>query len=171
MSAATPDFLYQIGIGDTVNVVVWRNPEISGSYPVRPDGKFSTPLIDDLDAVGREPQTLAREIERALSKYVRDPIVTVIVSGFNGPVSQQIRILGEAARPSTMSYRQGMTLLDLMIQVGLTDFAGDSAYIMRTSEGGRKYAVRVRDLVRYGDMSANVDMKPGDILMIPQSWF
>lgn len=171
MSAATPDYLYKIGIGDTVNVVVWRNPEISGSWPVRPDGKISTPLIDDLDAVGREPQTLAREIEKALSKYVRDPIVTVIVSGFNGPVSDQIRILGEATKPQTLSYRQGMTLLDLMIIVGLTDLAADNAYIMRTSEGGRKYGVRVRDLVRYGDMSANVDLKPGDILMIPQSWF
>jgi polysaccharide export outer membrane protein len=171
--AASPDYLYKIGPLDQVNVIVWRNPEISMSVSVRPDGKISAPLIEDLPALGRDPTSLARDIEKALSKYVRDPIVTVIVGGFNGPYSEQIRVIGEAAKPQALPYRQGMTLLDLMIAVGgITDFAdGNGALIMRPSEGGRQYSVRLRDLVRRGDISANVDVKPGDILLIPQSWF
>ncbi len=171
--AATPDYLYKIGPLDSVSVNVWRNPEISTSVPVRPDGKITAPLIEDLPAIGKDPTTLARDIEKALSKYIRDPVVTVIVTGFNGPYPEQIRVLGEATKPQALSYRQGMTLLDLMIAVGgLTDFAdGNNASIMRTSEGGKQYAVRLKDLVKRGDISANVDVKPGDILLIPQSWF
>ena len=171
--AATPDYLYKIGPLDNVSVNVWRNPEISTSVPVRPDGKITAPLIEDLPAIGKDPTTLARDIEKALSKYIRDPVVTVIVTGFNGPYPEQIRVLGEATKPQALSYRQGMTLLDLMIAVGgLTDFAdGNNASIMRTSEGGKQYAVRLKDLVKRGDISANVDVKPGDILLIPQSWF
>lgn len=171
--AASPDYNYIIGPGDTLNVVVWRNPEISGSWPVRPDGKVTTTLVEDMPAAGRDPTTLAREIEKTLSKYIRDPVVTVIVSGFNGPYSQQIRIIGEAARPQALPYRQEMTALDVMIAVGgLTDFAdGNRAIIMRPSEGGKQYNVRLKDLIKRGDISANVDMKPGDILLIPQSWF
>jgi len=172
-SAATPDYLYKIGPLDSVNVVVWRNPELSTSVPVRPDGKITAPLIEDLPALGKDSTTLARDIEKALSKYVRDPIVTVIVTGFNGPYPEQIRVVGEAAKPQALSYRQGMTLLDLMIAVGgLTDFAdGNNSSIMRTSEGGKQYNVRLKDLIKRGDISANVDVKPGDILLIPQSWF
>jgi polysaccharide export outer membrane protein len=172
-NAATPDYLYKIGPLDSVNVVVWRNPEISTSVTVRPDGKITAPLFEDLPALGRDSTTLARDIEKALSKYIRDPVVTVIVGGFNGPYPEQIRVVGEAAKPQALSYRQGMTLLDLMIVVGgLTDFAdGNNASIMRTSEGGRQYNVRLKDLLKRGDMSANVDVKPGDILLIPQSWF
>ena len=172
-SAATPDYLYKIGPLDTVNVVVWRNPELSSSVPVRPDGKITAPLIEDLPALGKDPTTLARDIEKALSKYLRDPVVTVIVTGFNGPFPEQIRVVGEAAKPQALPYRQGMTLLDVMIAVGgLTDFAdGNNASIMRTSEGGKQYAVRLKDLVKRGDISANVDVKPGDILLVPQSWF
>lgn len=171
--AASPDYNYIIGPGDTLNVVVWRNPEISGSWPVRPDGKVTTTLVEDMPAAGRDPTTLAREIEKTLGKYIRDPVVTVIVSGFNGPYSQQIRIIGEAARPQALPYRQEMTALDVMIAVGgLTDFAdGNRAIIMRPSEGGKQYNVRLKDLIKRGDISANVDMKPGDILLIPQSWF
>ena len=171
--AASPDYLYKIGPGDTVNISVWRNPEISASVPVRPDGKLTAPLIEDLPAMGKDPTTLARDVEKALSKYIRDPVVTVIVGGFVGPYPEQIRALGEASKPQALSYRQGMTLLDLMIQVGgLTDFAdGNNASIMRTSEGGKQYSVRLKDLVKRGDISANVDVKPGDILLIPQSWF
>jgi polysaccharide biosynthesis/export protein len=171
--AATPDYLYKVGPGDTINVNVWRNPEISASVPVRPDGKITAPLIEDLPALGKDPATLARDIEKALSKYIRDPTVTVIVSGFVGPYPEQIRVLGEASKPQALPYRQGMTLLDLMIAVGgVTDFAdGNNASIMRTSEGGKQYSVRLKDLIRRGDMSANVDVKPGDILLIPQSWF
>jgi len=172
-NAATPDYLYKLGPLDSVNVVVWRNPELSTSVTIRPDGKITAPLIEDLPALGRDSTTLARDIEKALSKYIRDPVVTVIVGGFNGPFPEQIRVVGEAAKPQALSYRQGMTLLDLMIVVGgLTDFAdGNNASIMRTSEGGRQYNVRLKDLIKRGDMSANVDVKPGDILLIPQSWF
>jgi polysaccharide biosynthesis/export protein len=172
-TAATPDYLYKIGPLDGVNVIVWRNPELSTSVPVRPDGKITAPLIEDLPALGKDPTTLARDIEKALAKYIRDPVVTVIVTGFNGPYPEQIRVVGEAQKPQALPYRQGMTLLDLMIAVGgLTDFAdGNNASIMRTSEGGKQYAVRLKDLLKRGDISANVDVKPGDILLVPQSWF
>ena len=172
-NAATPDYLYKLGPLDSVNVVVWRNPELSTSVTIRPDGKITAPLIEDLPALGRDSTTLARDIEKALSKYIRDPVVTVIVGGFVGPYPEQIRVMGEAAKPQALSYRQGMTLLDLMIAVGgLTDFAdGNNASIMRTSEGGKQYNVRLKDLVKRGDITANVDVKPGDILLIPQSWF
>jgi len=172
-NASSPDYLYKLGPLDSVSVVVWRNPELSTSVTIRPDGKITAPLIEDLPALGKDSTTLARDIEKALSKYIRDPVVTVIVGGFNGPFPEQIRVVGEAAKPQALSYRQGMTLLDLMIVVGgLTDFAdGNNASIMRTSEGGRQYSVRLKDLVKRGDISANVDVKPGDILLIPQSWF
>jgi polysaccharide export outer membrane protein len=172
-SAASPDYQYVIGPGDTVNIIIWRNPELSMSVPVRPDGKITAPLIEDMPALGKDSTTLARDMEKALAKYIRDPIVTVIVTGFVGPYSEQIRIIGEAARPQTLPYRQRMTLLDVMIAVGgITDFAdGNRASILRTSEGNRQYSVRLRDLVRRGDVTANVDMKPGDVLIIPQSWF
>ena len=171
--AASPDYLYKIGPGDSVSVTVWRNPELSMSVTVRPDGKITAPLIEDLPALGKDPTTLARDIEKVLSKYVRDPVVTVIVGGFVGPYPEQIRILGEASKPQSIPYRQGMTMLDLMIAVGgLTDFAdGNKASIIRTSEGGRQYSVRLGDLIKRSDISANVDVKPGDILLIPQSWF
>ncbi len=173
VSAASPDYTYIIGAGDSVNIVVWRNPELSMSVPVRPDGKIATPLVDELVAQGKTPVQLARDIEQVLSKYVRDPIVTVLVSGFVGPYSEQIRVVGEAARPQFLPYKQQMTLLDLMIVVGgLTDFAdGNNAIILRTSEGNKQYVVRLRDLIKRGDVSANVDMKPGDILIIPESFF
>jgi polysaccharide export outer membrane protein len=170
--AASPDYLYKIGPLDSVNVTVWRNPELSMTVTVRPDGKITGPLFEDLPAIGKDPTTLARDIEKVLSKYVRDPVVTVIVGNFVGPYPEQIRVVGEAAKPQSLPYRQGMTLLDLMIIVGLTDFAdGNKATIIRTSEGGQQYSVRLRDLVKRGDISANADVKPGDILLIPQSWF
>jgi polysaccharide export outer membrane protein len=170
--AATPDYNYIIGPGDSVNIIVWRNPELSMSVPVRPDGKITAPLIEDMPALGKDSTTLARDMEKALSKYIRDPVVTVIVTGFVGPYSEQIRIIGEAARPQTLAYRQKMTLLDVMIAVGgITDFAdANAATILRSSEG-KQYRVRIKDLIRRGDVSANVEMKPGDVLIIPQSWF
>ena len=170
--AATQDYTYIIGAGDSINIVVWRNPELSMSVAVRPDGKIAAPLVDDLLAQGKTPVQLARDVEVVLSKYVRDPIVTVLVAGFVGPYSEQIRIIGEASRPQAIPYKQQMTLLDLMIVVGgITDFAADKAIILRTREGNKQYSVRVRDLLRRGDVSANVDMQPGDILIIPQSLF
>ena len=171
--AASPDYNYRIGPSDTVNVIVWRNSELSMSVPVRPDGKITTPLIEDLPAMGKTPTELGRDMEQALSKYIRDPVVTVIVTGFVGPASEQIRVIGEAATPQTLAYRVQMTLLDVMIAVGgITDFAdGNAARIFRVAEGGKLYNVRLRDLVKRGDITANVDMRPGDILIIPQSWF
>jgi polysaccharide export outer membrane protein len=173
-AAASPDYRYIIGPGDNVNIIVWRNPELSMSVPVRPDGRLASPLIEDLMAMGKSPAGLAREIEQHLGKFVRDPIVTVIVTGFVGPYSEQIRVVGEAAKPQALPYKQNMTMLDVMIAVGgLTDFAaGNKATILRTSEGGNKqYNVRLDDLIKDGDVSANVDVKPGDVLIIPQSWF
>lgn len=172
-SAATDDYTYIVGPGDNINIIVWRNPELSMTVPVRPDGKFSTPLVDELVAQGKTSVEIAREIEKKLEKYLRDPVVTVIVTGFVGPYDQQIRVVGEAAKPQALPFKQYMTLLDVMIAVGgLTDFAdGNAATILRSGEGGKQYSVRLRDLVRRGDVSANVQMKPGDILIIPQGWF
>ena len=172
-SAATPEYNYVIGPGDAVNITVWRNPELSAAVPVRPDGKITTPLVEDLPAMGKDASTLARDIEKALSKYIRDPVVTVVVTGFVGPYSEQIRVIGEAAKPQTLPYSQKMTLLDVMIRVGgITDFAdGNGATILRTSEGNKQYSVRLKDLLKLGDVSANVEMRPGDVLIVPQSWF
>ena len=169
----TRDYTYIVGPGDNINIIVWRNPEVSMSVPVRPDGKFSTPLIDELVASGKTSVEIAREIEKQLEKYIRDPVVTVIVTGFVGPYDQQIRVVGEAAKPQALPYKLQMTALDVMVAVGgLTDFAdGNEALIFRSSEGGKQYSVRLRDLIRRGDISANVEMKPGDILIIPQSFF
>ena len=173
LSASTDDYNYIVGPGDSLNIIVWRNPELSLSVPVRPDGKVSTPLVDELVAQGKNSNQIAREVEKQLSKYVRDPVVTVIVTGFVGPYSEQIRVVGEAAKPQFLPYKQKMTLLDVMIAVGgLTDFAaGNRATIVRSGEGSKQYSVRLSDLIKRGDVSANVEMKPGDILIIPQSFF
>jgi len=171
--AASPGYQYLIGPGDNLNIIVWRNPDLSSSVPVRPDGKITAPLVEDLPAIGKDSTQLARDIEKQLSKYLRDPVVTVIVTNFVGPYREQVRVVGEAARPQALAYRQEMTLLDVMIAVGgITDFAdGNGAQLLRTSEGNKLYSVRLRDLLRRGDLTANVDVKPGDILVIPQSWF
>ena len=168
---ATP---YLIGPGDTLNIVVWRSPELSLVVPVRPDGKITTPLVEDLQASGKTPNQLARDIEQVLTRYVQTPVVTVIITTFGGAYSQQIRVIGEAAKPQALPYRERMTLLDVMIAVGgITDFAaGNRASILRT-EGGKTHQFRVllQDLIRGGDLSANVEMRPGDVLVIPQSFF
>ena len=171
--AASPDYNYLVGPGDALSIIVWRNPELSSSVPVRPDGKVSTPLVDELVAQGKTTTQIARDVENALSKLVRDPVVTVIVTGFVGPYSEQIRVVGEAAKPQALPYKQHMTLLDVMIAVGgLTDFAdGNGASITRTAAGGERLSVRIKDLVKRGDITANVEMRPGDILIIPQGWF
>jgi polysaccharide biosynthesis/export protein len=156
-----------------VNIIVWRNPELSMAVPVRHDGKITAPLVEDLPAMGKATSELARDIEEALSKFIREPVVTVIVTDFRGPFSEQIRVIGEAAQPQVLPYMQHMTLLDVMIVVGgITDFAaGNRATILRTSEGNKQYSVRINDLLKRGDVSANVEVRPGDILIIPQSWF
>lgn len=172
-AAASTDYNYVVGAGDTLNIIVWRNPELSMSVPVRPDGKVSMPLVDELVAQGQTSVEIARAVEKALSQLVRDPVVTVIVSSFVGPYSEQIRVVGEATRPQALPYTKNMTVLDVMIAVGgLTDFAdGNAASITRASEGDKRYSVRLKDLIKQGDISANVQMRPGDILIIPQGWF
>ena len=171
--AASPEYNYLIGPLDTLNIIIWRNPDLSMSVPVRPDGKVTVPLVEDLPALGKNPSELARDIEKAMAKLIRDPVVTVVVTNFVGPYSEQIRVVGEATRPQALPYRQKMTLLDVMIAVGgITDFAdGNGASILRTSDGSSQYGVRLKDLLKRGDVSANVEMKPGDVLIIPQSWF
>lgn len=172
--AADAKYHYLIGPKDSLRIIVWRNPELSmPAVPVRPDGKISTPLVEDLVAIGREPSELARDIEKSLSKYIRSPLVTVIVMQFTGPYSEQVRVVGEATEPQALAYVQGMTLLDVMIQVGgVTEFAaGNRATILRQSQGNKQFSVRVDDLLKDGDVAANVEMLPGDVLVIPQSWF
>ncbi len=168
------DWNYLVGPGDSVQVFVWRNPEVSGTFPVRPDGKMTMNLVEDLPASGKTPTQLARDIEKALSKYIQEPIVTVIVGGGVGPFDQQLRVVGEAAKPQALNYREKMSLIDLMISVGgLTDFAaGNKAYILRTENGKQsQLGVRLEDLLKGGDIKANVDMRPGDVLVIPESLF
>ena len=171
--AEAADYTYIIGAGDALNIIVWRNPELSMAVPVRPDGKIAAPLVEELVAQGKTSTQLARDVEKQLSKYVRDPVVTVLVTGFVGPYSEQIRVVGEAARPQFLNYKKNMTVLDVMIAVGgLTDFAnGNAATILRTADGAKQYSVRLKDLIKRGDVSANAEMKPGDILVIPQSLF
>jgi len=172
---ASPDeYTYLIGPGDEVQIFVWRNPEVSQSVTVRPDGKISTPLVEDLQASGKTPTQLARDLEKALETYIRQPIVTVIVAGGIGPYSEQIRVVGQATKPQAIAYKQRMTLLDVMIAVGgLTEFAdGNNTKIVRVvDDQQQEYLARVDDLLNDGDINANVDMLPGDILIIPESWF
>jgi polysaccharide export outer membrane protein len=165
---------YLIGPGDNVDIIVWRNPEVSMSVPVRPDGKITTPLVEDLAASGKTSTQLARDIEEALSKYIQQPVVTVVVTEFIGPYTEQIRVIGEAAKPQALPYREEMTLLDVLIAVGgITDFAaGNRARIVRNVEGKQQqFSVRLDDLIRDGDVSANVPMRQGDVLVIPESFF
>ncbi len=168
--AASEDFRYQIGPGDKLKISVWRNPELSAEVPVSPDGKITSPLIEDLQAAGRSPEALAREIEKQLTKFIREPTVTVVVTEFVGNSDHQIRVVGQAAKPAAIPYRQGMTLLDVMIKVGgITEFAaGNRAVLIRSVEDNKKYRVRLQDLLRGGDVSANVEMLPGDVIMIPE---
>ena len=174
VTTSPSDYTYLIGPGDSVNIFVWRNPEVSNSVTVRPDGKITTPLVEELDASGKTPAQLARDIEKVLAEYIKEPIVTVMVGGFIGPYSEQIRIIGEATNPQAIPYREDMTLLDVMIAVGgITDFAaGNKATIVRVvGDQQKEYRVKLNQLVRDVDISANVDMLPGDILIIPESFF
>jgi polysaccharide export outer membrane protein len=165
---------YLIGPGDNVDIIVWRNPEVSMAVPVRPDGKITTPLVEDLPASGKTSTQLARDIEEALSKYIQQPVVTVVVTEFVGPYTEQIRVIGEAAKPQALPYREEMTLMDVLIEVGgITDFAaGNKARIVRNINGKQhQFSVRLDDLIRDGDISANVPMQQGDVLVIPESFF
>ena len=166
---------YQIGQGDSLSVFVYQAPQLSvGDLQVRPDGRLSMPLIPDIVAAGKTPTQLAKDIEERLKEYVKEPTVSVIVRNFVGPLERQIRVLGEATEPLAIPYRNGLTLLDLMIQTrGLTRYAaGNSAVIIRQFNGKRQtIKVRISDLLKDGDIDQNVAMVPGDTLIIPQTFF
>ena len=165
---------YIIGPGDGIQIFVWHNPDLSASVPVRPDGKVSIPLVEDIPCAGKTPTQLARDVEERLRKYVQDPTVTIIMNGFIGLPSQQIRIVGAATQPRAVLYRENMSMLDAMIGVGgLTTFAaGNRTKLVRNVNGRQvETTVRVQDLLEDGDLSANVPVQPGDIIIIPQSFF
>jgi len=165
---------YLIGPGDTLQVFVWGQPDLSITVPVRPDGRVSTPLIEDLEAVGKTPTQLAREMEQVLSEFIRSPEVNVIVQKFVGTFGSQIRVLGQATKPGAVPYRERMTLLDVMIEVGgLTKFAaGNRSRLVRTVDGrSEESRVRLDDLVNRGRVEENVPMQPGDIVIIPEAVF
>lgn len=165
---------YLIGPGDLVNVFVYRSPELSAEVPVRPDGRISTPLAPDVPALGKTPSQLASAIEHELQKYVKEPAVTVMVTGFVGPADRQIRVIGEVAQPTALPYKAELSLLDVLIATkGLTKFAaGNRAVIVRQEpDGPRTYNVRLDDLLKNGDITQNIPMQPGDTLFVPQAWF
>ncbi len=164
---------YKIGPGDTLTIHVRNNPDLSMSVPVRPDGKISIPLVQNMVAAGKAPAVLATDLEQSLTQYIRDPLVTVVVTSFVGIYSDQIRVVGEAASPQSIPYRDGMTLLDVMIEVGgLTRFAaGNSAKLVRKYSGEEKtYGIDVQELLN-GNIDKNVPMRPGDVIIIPRSLF
>lgn len=165
---------YRIAPGDTIQIFVWRNPEVSTAVPVRPDGLLSAPLLEEVPAAGKTPAELARDLEAELSTYLRDPLVTVIVNGFVGTFNEQIRVLGEASQPRSMLYRDSMTILDVLVETGgLTQYAdGNNSILVRRVDGQiEEYRLRLDDLLQNGDATANVDMRPGDVVIVPEAWF
>lgn len=167
------NYQYLVGPGDSLNIFVWRNPEISGTFTVRPDGKITTSLVEDIHVGGLTPSEISRLAEKALSNYIKNPIVSVSVNNFNGPFSEQVRVIGQASEPRAVNYSKNMTLLDLMIQVGgLTEFAsGNRAKLIRVINGEQvKFDLDIEDLINDGDISKNVDLLPGDIIIIPEAW-
>jgi polysaccharide export outer membrane protein len=171
---ATVEADYRIGPGDNLQVFVWNHPELSVTVPVRPDGKISTPLIENMSAAGKTPSELSRDMETALAEYVRSPTVNVIVTSFVGTYSEQIRVVGQAQQPQSLSYRANMTVLDVMIAVGgLADFAAGNRAVILRREGDQQLRIPVRlsDLLNDGDITANLPMRPGDVLIIPESRF
>jgi len=172
IAAASPDYL--IGPLDSLEVFVWRAPELSTKIVVRPDGRISTPLVEDMVAAGKTPSKLAKDLERVLSEYVKSPQVTVIVSNFSSTFDQQVRVLGEAQKPIALPFQSGMTVLDVMVAVGgLTEFAaGNRAVLIRgTGEDRQSYRLKLDDLLRKGNIQANVPVLPGDVILIPESRF
>lgn len=168
------DYTYLIGPGDTMEIFIWGNEELSTNGIVRPDGKITTRLVEDMEASGKTSTQLARDIEVAYGEYVKHPVVSVIVNGFVGVPDQQVRVVGEAAEPRSVPYKKHMTLLDLMIDVGgMTEFAaGNESVLVRTENNSiNSYGLRLDDLLKDGDISANLNLMPGDIVIITESWF
>lgn len=174
--AEQPGEQYVIGPLDSLQIFVWRNPELSAKVQVRPDGRITTPLVNDMPAVGKTPAKLADDMKAALGEYIKDPIVSVIVENFSGTFSQQVRIVGATEKPASIPYRANMTLLDAMISVGgLSEYAsGNRARLVRFDKASGKqkeYQVRIGDLLKKGDTKANVMLAPGDVIIIPESMF
>lgn len=168
------DYDYIIGPGDEIAIFVWGNSELNSSSPVRPDGKLTTHLVEDLQASGKTSTQLARDVEAAYSEYVRQPVVSVTVTGFEGVPDQSVRVMGEAVDPQQITYKKHMTLLDVMIAAGgLTEYAaGNQSVLIRLVDGKEvSYNLRLDDLVKQGDISANLSIMPGDIVIIAESWF
>ena len=168
------DYDYILGPGDSVDIFVWGNEDLSSVGTIRPDGKLTTHLVEDLQASGKTSTQLARDIEEAYSEYVRQPVVSVIVSGFTGIPEQSVRVMGEATEPKQMPFKKHMTLLDVMIATGgLTEYAdGNNSILVRMVDGKQvTYSLRLDDLIKDGDITANVAMMPGDIIIITESWF
>ncbi len=167
---------YVIGPLDELTIFVWRNPELGAKVQVRPDGRITTPLITDMPAVGKTPAMLAEDLKLQLSQYINEPLVSVIVNNFSGTFSQQIRVVGATEKPASIPYRANMTLLDAMIAVGgLSEFAsGNKARLIRFNRGTgqqQEYALRIGDLLKRGETKANVMLRPGDVIIIPESMF
>ena len=165
---------YVIGPGDSLNVFVWRQPELSTQVPVRPDGRISTPLVQDMVAVGKTPTKLARDIEAVSAEFIRSPQVTIIVQGFVGTFGDQIRVLGQVVKPGPITYRDRMTLLDVLLEVGgLTEFAaGNRAKLIRnTDDGTTEERVKLDNLLNRGDLGENRFVEPGDVLVVPEAIF
>jgi polysaccharide export outer membrane protein len=164
---------YLIGPGDELEIFVWGNRDLTVTVPVRPDGRISTPLVEDMQAVGKTPTQLARDMEAALGNYVKSPQVNVVVRGFVGTYGEQIRVVGKATQPKALAYRRGMTVLDVMIEVGglAEGAAGNRAKIIRKGEGGQTIEIPIRldDLMNDGSIVQNLEMQPGDVLIIPES--
>jgi len=165
---------YSIGPGDLLNIFVWGYPDLGESIPVRPDGKITTKLVEDVLASGRTPSDLAREIEVEYATFVTSPVVTVSLAEFSGSQNQQVKIVSPGSDARNIPYTNDLTLLDVLIEIGgLAEFAdGNNAVLVRKEgEGTKNYSLRVDDLIRKGDISANVHIKPGDIVLIPERWF
>ncbi len=171
-AATSPDYL--LGPLDQLEIFVWRAPELSTKVSVRPDGRISTPLVEDMNAAGKTPTQLAKDLERVLGKYVKSPQVSVIVSNFTSTFDQQVRVLGEAQKPIALPYQSGMTVLDVMVAVGgLTEFAAGNKSVLIRGKGEERqsYRLRLDDLLRKGNITANVPVLPGDVILIPESLF
>jgi polysaccharide export outer membrane protein len=165
---------YRIGPGDSLQVFVWNHPELTVTVPVRPDGLISTPLVENMEAGGKTPSQLSRDLEKALAEYVRTPTVNVIVTNFVGALADQVRVVGQAQKPQALPYRANMTVLDVMIAVGgLSEFAAGNRAVIVRQEGDKnlRIPVRLSDLMNDGDIAANVALRPGDVLIIPESRF
>lgn len=174
MTTNAENYQYLIGPGDELNIFVWRNPEVSTTVIVRPDGKINTPLVEDIKVSDKTPSQVGEDIEKALRAYIKSPNVTVSVNEFEGPYKEQVRVIGAAAEPQSLPYNEDMTLLDLIIAVGgLTEFASGNKAVLARIENNQQmqYTIRIEDLIQDGDMTANVDILPGDIVIIPEAWF